>query len=286
MAKTNNNKVSTTTIEVCLARTEKIKDESNNVIFKYVADKVLIPLNVVDSEYFEFSVQFWCNIFIEERLQSALNNALDKYSDGLITEEEEEKFETSLDDWKGYVNTYKSNVLEVFEEDIFNTFYNDGFARIYAIMILNQKKINGVDIRFNASSVDMSEVSELIKGLNPAVKITDSYKKNIIDKIHQFCNDNFATNGGELYKNINYNSLSFDKLQNELYTRCKKPMKVNRKGKGFDNVYLSAFEMCIQLLYVCLHTQGIPFIDGNKVVTIFNGSVGATDKLSATRKKK
>jgi hypothetical protein len=277
MAKTTK-KVSNETISLNLARLDKKTSE-------YALDTILVPLNVVDVEYFEKAVQYWCNVIIESKLANALNNALDKYSDGLLTEEEEEVFEIALKDWQAYIETFKSEVLEIFEENIFETIENDGFAKIYAIMILNAKSINGNEIRFNASAIDMSKISELIKGLNPEIAITDSYKKKIVDDIHKFANDNFSTNGGTLYKNINYNCLSFEKLQKELYTRCKKPMKVNRKGKGFDNQYLTAYEMAMQLLFVCLHTQGIPFVDGNKVVTVFNGSVGDTSTLSVVRKK-
>ena len=278
MARTTN-KISNVTISLNLSRIDKKTND-------FVKDTVLIPLNVVDSEYFEYACQFWCNLLIEDKLKNALDNALNKYSEGLIDQEEEEKFEVQLAVWQDYIKTFKTEVLEVFEEDIFETFSNDGFSKIFSIMVLNAKSINGNEIRFNASSVDMSSVSDLIKGLNPKLATTDSYKKKIVDDIRTFANDNFSTNGGDLYKNINYNCLSFDKLQDELYTRCKKPMKVNRKGKGFDNQFLSAFEMCIQLLYVCLHTQGIPFVDGNKTITVFNGSVGSTDKLSVKRKAK
>jgi hypothetical protein len=278
MAKTTN-KVSTTTISLNLARIDK---KTSN----YINDTVLVPLNVVDNEYFEKAVQYWCNIIIESKLANALDNALDKYADGLLEKEETEEYETTLKEWQKYIYTFKTEVLEIFEDSIFSVIENDGFAKIYAIMILNAKSINGNDIRFNASIIDMSEVSNLIKGLNPELATTDSYKKKIVDSIHTFANDNFSTNGGSLYKNINYNCLSFEKLQKELYTRCKKPMKVNRKGKGFDNQYLSSYEMALQLLFVCLHTQGIPFVDGNKVVTVFDGSVGDTSTLSVARKKK
>lgn len=278
MAKTTN-KVSNTTISLNLARIDKKTSE-------YALDTVLIPLNVVDSEYFEKAVQYWCNVIIESKLTNALDNALDKYADGLIDKEDTEEIETSLKDWQEYISTFKTEVLEIFEDSIFETIENDGFAKIYAIMTTNAKSINGNEIRFNASTIDMSEVSNLIKGLNPELAITDSYKKKIVDSIHTFANDNFSTNGGNLYKNINYNCLSFEKLQKELYTRCKKPMKVNRKGKGFDNQYLSSYDMALQLLFVCLHTQGIPFVDGNKVVTVFDGSVGSTMGLSVARKKK
>ena len=276
MSKTTN-KVSTTTIALNLARIDKKTNE-------FAKDSVLIPLNVVDSEYFEFACQYWCNILIEDKLAKALDNALDKYSNGDIDTEELEVYETSLETWQAYVKAFKESVLEVFESDIFDTFNSDGFAKVFSIMIANAKTINGNEIRFNASSVDMSEVSGLIKGLSPELATTESYKKKIVDTIRTFANDNFSTNGGELYKNINYNCLTFEKLQNELYTRCKKQMKVNRKGKGFENQFLSSYEMSLQLLYVCLHTQGIPFVDGNKVVTVFSGSVGSTEKLSAKRK--
>lgn len=246
-----------------------------------------IPNNVLDVEYFEYACQYYANMFIAEKLENKLNKTITKHVENgdIINEEELEEY-TTLETWKKHIEEYKTQVLEVFEDSIFDEFLSDGFARVFTISLLGVKSYNGLDFTFNEGKLDMSQICVKIKEIDFCKAMTTEYKKALLADIKEFCGANFATHGGDIYKNISYSKFTIDLLQRELLTRCKKALKHNKKGRGIESSYLDDFSMTMQLFALCMHTQGIPLATENKVQVTFNASVGDTNNLKAVRRKK
>ena len=271
-------------------------DEKGN--FKEI--KVLIPNNVVSAEYFALSVQYHCFSLYEIDFT---NKIIQNENNKDFEEDEDNVYFAKVEDLRlakstmiALAKTWQTNLADIVEdvESALNTFENDSFAYAFALTITGVKcekvlsgdgKIETIDFRFNGhETICQEDVKALVCDLKYKNTLTKDYSKNLVSKINEFANANFSTNGGSLYKNIHFD-FSIDTLVDEVYSRSKVAFKHDTNGKGISNRTVKPFEIAMTLLFLCLHTQGIPFVDGSKTQRYYNVGVKSTENLTFSFKK-
>ena len=189
--------ISTTTINLDLNKTklERTKTGSETVATNEVkvTDKVLIPRNVVDNEYFELAVQFHCYQFIDRQLSSkivSLNNKEwetveeeEKITDSIIEiQTQKTRLTNSFENWKNELSELVESV-----EDTLTVFETDSFAKCFAMFVTQFKGetvstgdgLEKIEVRFTGSEISQEKLSSLVKDLG-CTGLTDDYKKKVV----------------------------------------------------------------------------------------------------------
>lgn len=291
------------TRNIYLAKVEA-KDTDNGIERMLAQVAITIPKNVVDEDYFVQAVQFHIfniavlNTAVELKEQEQKLADLEKQGkkDGIAYSKAQDKRNNLLvlgKLLKENVEALNAELAEEYEsiEDVKNVFLADNFARVYAWVLgkysarkvwkngdeASKGKVEEIKLRFK----DEDKIVSLLKDFS--FSTTQEQKKQSAKQVSMFANELFATNGGEVYKKISFD-FSAKKVNDELYTRFKKPLSHDGKGniKDLEN---PAFDLCKQLYFMCLIQLGVPTINGQKIITV-EEIADCQQVIAVARKKK
>lgn len=237
--------------------------------------KIAIPNNVVDDSYFKMAVQYHVYSMGEKVLTGKYITEAQKVKEAgkKVTDAQKEKLERTkaeklafVEDMKRFMNILEATYVDV--PEAIASFLQDDFARLFSVWIMGEKGYvaEDSDIYGEGSTVTIPFAfpeQDKLGGfvLDFKEDITPAQKKVTVDAVNAYCNRHLKTWGGELYKNITY-SHSQKLLHDEWFSRSKKDMKLDRKGRGIANISKDNFELAFQLFAICMYSQGIPFYNG------------------------
>ena len=276
-------KESTRTIGVAMPKFKysENKEMPDIIIREIETAKIAVPNNVIDEMYFHYAVQYHVYSMGEKILNGKYISemARQKKNAGKITASQREKVEKLKEEKEAFVNAFEAftdDLASVYVDstEAIASFMSDSFSELFALWILGEKSytVESSDM-FGTESTDTvyfhfpdeSKVSGYVADF--AEDVTPQQKKSTVEMINAYCNNHFKTWGGDIYKNITY-SISQKLLHDELFSRSKKAMKTDKKGRGITNVTLTNYELALQLFSICMYTLGIPFYNGKSVTYI------------------
>lgn len=253
--------------------------------------KIAIPNNVLDEAYFKMAVQYHVYSMGERVLTGKYLVEAQKLKDAgkKATEAQKEKLDRVkeeksefVEDMKRYMDILDATYIDV--PETIASFMQDDFARLFAVWLMGEKGYvaEDSDIYGEGSTVTIPFAfpeQDKLGGfvLDFKEDITPAQKKITVEAVNAYCNRHLKTWGGDIYKNITY-SHSQKLLHDEWFSRSKKDMKIDRKGRGISNVSKDNFELAFQLFAICMYSQGIPFFNG-KSQTYMN--VGVSERVVA-----
>lgn len=254
----------------------KVDKESGEKTMEKVTAEIYVPTNVLDIDTFQNAVQYHIFRYGEKVLHGKywseyVKEPTKKDKEKLAkTEKEYQTFTDMFNEWSGNLNDVYENATDATE-----AFLSDEFSKIFAVWILGEKSytvpsaLNGhqetrtVFFHFPDESKVSGYVADFLEG------VTDKQKKATTEAVNTYCNTYFKTVGtaenGDVYKNVTF-KISQKLLNDELFSRSKKALKADKKGRGIKNEWLTPFELTSQLFAICMHTLGMPFFDGKTTV--------------------
>ena len=254
----------------------KVDKESGEKTMEKVTAEIYVPTNVLDVDTFQNAVQYHIFRYGEKVLHGKywseyVKEPTKKDKEKLAkTEKEYQTFTDMFNEWSGNLNDVYENATDATE-----AFLSDEFSKIFAVWILGEKSytvpsaLNGrqetrtVFFHFPDESKVSGYVADFLEG------VTDKQKKATTEAVNTYCNTYFKTVGtaenGDVYKNVTF-KISQKLLNDELFSRSKKALKADKKGRGIKNEWLTPFELTSQLFAICMHTLGMPFFDGKTTV--------------------
>lgn len=274
-------KESTNVMSIRYPKFKYTETENGDMTVEVEVAKISVPNNVLDAEYFRTAVQYHVYSLGEKVLTGKYLSEYYRHKKlgAKVTSSQIEKLRKLKTEKELFVNNYRQflDSLDAIYSDsteAIASFLSDGFAELFALWTLGEKSycIESADMFGNGETdtvyfhfPDESKISGYVADF--AEDVTPQQKKQTVTAINGYCNTHFKTYGGDIYKNITY-SISQKLLHDELFSRSKKPLKVDKKGRGVTNVMLTNFELALQLFSVCMYTLGIPFYNGKSVTYI------------------
>lgn len=279
-------KESTNAISVKFPKFKYSETDNGDMVAEVDTAKIVVPNNVLDTEYFRTAVQYHIYVIGEKVLNGKYLSEYyrQKKLGNKVTASQVEKLRKLKSEKELYVTSYiqfSDSLDNIYSDstEAIASFMSDGFAELFALWILGEKSyvIESSDMfgDGNTDTVffhfpDESKVSGFIADF--AEDVTPQQKKTTVNAVNVYCNTHFKTYGGEIYKNITYN-ISQKLLHDELFSRSKKQLKTDKKGRGIVNVTLTNYELALQLFSICMYTLGIPFYNGKSITYIQNVGV-------------
>lgn len=274
-------KESTISISVKFPKFKYIETENGDMTVEVEVAKISVPNNVLDMEYFQKAVQYHVYSLGEKVLTGKYlsESFRQKKLGAKVTISQIEKLRKLKNEKELFVNNYRQfldGLDSIYADSVeaIASFMSDGFTELFALWILGEKSytVESADM-FGSESTDTvyfhfpdeGKISGYVADF--AEDVTPQQKKATVEMINAYCNNHFKTYGGDIYKNITY-SISQKLLHDELFSRSKKAMKTDKKGRGIVNVTLTNYELALQLFSICMYTLGIPFYNGKSVTYI------------------
>lgn len=254
----------------------KVDKESGEKTMEKVMAEIYVPTNVLDFGTFQDSVQYHIYRYGEKVLHG-------KYWSEYVKEpakRDKDKVLKLKKEYETYSEMYVSWLAGLADKyanatNAQEVFLSDEFAKIFAIWVLGEKsyivpaELNGkqdtetVHFHFPDESKVSGYVRDFLEG------VTDKQKKTTTEAVNTYCNTYFKTVGtaenDDVYKNVTF-KISQKLLNDELFSRSKKALKADKKGRGIRNEWLTPFELTSQLFAICMYTLGMPFFDGKTTV--------------------
>lgn len=274
-------KESTNAISVKFPKFKYSETDNGDMVAEVDTAKIVVPNNVLDTEYFRTAVQYHIYVIGEKVLNGKYLSEYyrQKKLGNKVTASQVEKLRKLKSEKELYVTSYiqfSDSLDNIYSDstEAIASFMSDGFAELFALWILGEKSyvMESSDMfgDGNTDTVyfhfpDESKISGYVADF--AEDVTPQQKKETVNAVNVYCNTHFKTYGGEIYKNITY-SISQKLLHDELFSRSKKQLKTDKKGRGIVNVMLTNYELALQLFSICMYTLGIPFYNGKSITYI------------------
>lgn len=276
------------TRKIYIANVKEVENEQERRIDKVLKDIVItIPKNVVDVDYFVECVQWHIYNIMTQDTSAKLEQAKAKLKDLEKAGQDDTLAYSKATDKRNTLitlnNLLKAGLEELTEElkdnylnvdDVVKVFRLDMFGKLYAWSIMGissfSRWTNGDEVSkgklesINLSIADSDKIIGLLKDFD--LSSTQEQKKLSAEQIERYANEHFSTNGGDLYKNVTF-KFSAGKVNKELYTRFKEPLKHDGKG-NIKDLERSAFSMAMQVYLLCLVQMGVPTINGQKIIKV------------------
>lgn len=295
------------TRRIYIAKVTEVENEQARRIDKSLKDIVVtIPRNVIDEDYFIECVQWHIYNIMTLDTSAKLEQAKAKVSElEKAGQEDMPAYSKAIDKRNNLItlnNLLDAGLKELLKaladeyenvSDVVNIFRQDTFAKLYAWSIMGISSFNrwtngdeagkGKLESINLSIADEDKIIGLLKDFD--LSTTQEQKKQSAKAIELFANEHFATNGGELYKNVSF-SFSAGKVNKELYSRSKDLLKHDGKG-NIKDIDRPAFVMAMQVYLLCLVQMGVPTINGQKIIKVDEiADCRTIQSVTLTRKSK
>lgn len=291
------------TKNILLPQVTEVDTIEHGIVKQLKSCTITIPTNVLDVAYFVNCVQY--HVFdlasanTSTDLQKVKQDMEDLKKAHKDTGTKWYNLEKKLNDalnllalLAAEIKVLDKHLEEEYEdiEDVKKVFLRDRFAKVFAWTLTGYKSKKVWKNEDETKKGKIEEIQFRFKDENKIVSLlqvfdfshTQDQKKASAHQIELYANSLFATNGGDVYKNICY-KFSPEKVNRDLYTRFKKPYSHDGKG-NIKDVQNLPFDLCKQLYFMCLLQLGVPSIDGQKLIKV--DEVQAENAPILVKKKK